>query len=273
MMQLGPVDRSTPRDRFYLGAGHYHVRHGRMASLSPYQDLLIPTKNVACKIGLEMEFERPRRPLELRRRDRRREWSADASDIEVQFWGVRGSIACPDPELARYGGNTSCVEVRCGDSLLILDAGTGLRGLGRSLVAGGEAVRADILLSHCHIDHIIGLPFFAPCHIPTTSLRLWAGHLSPLATALRQMMSEPLFPIGFESFKAAVELHDFCAGEVLTPAPGVTVRTASLNHPGGATGIASSMEQVRSPISPTPSTVRASSIARSGVFARGSASI
>jgi phosphoribosyl 1,2-cyclic phosphodiesterase len=207
-----------------------------MASLSPFQDLFDPTKNVACKIGMEMEFECPRRPLELRRSDRRREWSADASDMEVQFWGVRGSIACPDPELARYGGNTSCVEVRCGDSLLILDAGTGLRGLGRSLVAGGEAVRANILLSHCHIDHIIGLPFFAPCHIPTTSLRLWAGHLSPLATALRQMMSEPLFPIGFESFKAAVELHDFCVGDVLTPAPGVTVRTAALNHPGGATG-------------------------------------
>jgi phosphoribosyl 1,2-cyclic phosphodiesterase len=184
---------------------------------------------------MEMGFERPRRLLELRRGD----LSADVSDMEVRFWGVRGSIACPGPELARYGGNTSCVEVRCGDSLLILDAGTGLRGLGRSLVAAGEAVRANILLSHCHIDHIIGLPFFAPCHIPTTSLRLWAGHLSPcttLATALRQMMSEPLFPIGFESFKAAVQLHDFCAGEVLTPIPGVTVRTAPLNHPGGATG-------------------------------------
>jgi phosphoribosyl 1,2-cyclic phosphodiesterase len=171
-----------------------------------------------------MGFEYPERPLEPWRGG----WSADVSDMQVRFWGVRGSIACPDPELDRYGGNTSCVEVRCGDSLLVLDAGTGLRGLGRSLVAGGEAVRANILLSHCHIDHIIGLPFFAPCHIPTTSLRLWAGHLSPratLATALRQMMSEPLFPIGLESFKAAVELHDFCAGEVLTPAPGVTVRT------------------------------------------------
>src|ERR1700686_2943201 len=86
------------------------------------------------------------------------------SGMTVQFWGVRGSLACPEPEVARYGGNTSCVEVRCGDRLLIFDAGTGLRPLGNTLVESASPIEADIFLSHCHLDHISGLPFFAPCY-------------------------------------------------------------------------------------------------------------
>jgi len=161
------------------------------------------------------------------------------SDIQVHFWGVRGSIACPDRGVARYGGNTSCVEVRCGDSLLIFDAGTGLRCFGKALARSGKAVDADIFFSHCHIDHVCGLPFFAPVYSPTNRLRLWAGSLpSPggLAAALGQLMSNPLFPTNLDSFKASLAFRDFCAGDVLTPRPGVTVRTAPLNHPGGATG-------------------------------------
>jgi phosphoribosyl 1,2-cyclic phosphodiesterase len=154
----------------------------------------------------------------------------------VKFWGVRGSIATPGAETARYGGNTSCVEVRCGGSLLILDAGTGLRELGKALA---PAVDADILLSHCHIDHLSGLPFFAPCYSPASSIRLWAGNLLPdyrLAEVVSLMMTAPLFPIGYDVFKAKLEFRDFSAGEVLVPAEGVVVRTLRLNHPHGATG-------------------------------------
>jgi phosphoribosyl 1,2-cyclic phosphodiesterase len=159
--------------------------------------------------------------------------------MHVQFWGVRGSIACPEQEVFRYGGNTSCVEVRCGDHLLIFDGGTGLRQLGKRLVENGSTVEADIFYTHCHFDHICGLPFFAPCYRPGTRLRLWAGNLRPpegIAEALRQMMSDPLFPTGFDSFKAEVAFNDFRAGEVLAPFPSVRVSTALLNHPGGSTG-------------------------------------
>jgi phosphoribosyl 1,2-cyclic phosphodiesterase len=160
-------------------------------------------------------------------------------EFSVRFWGVRGSLACPDQATSRYGGNTACVEVRCADRLLIFDGGTGLRPLGKALVASGEAVDADILFSHCHIDHILGLPFFAPCYRPTTQLRLWAGNLLPefhMEQILRRMMASPLFPIGFGALKASIEFHDFRAGEVLRPHHELTLRTAPLNHPGRATG-------------------------------------
>jgi len=164
-------------------------------------------------------------------------WRAK-SGISVRFWGVRGSLACPQPELARYGGNTSCVEMRCGDRLLVFDAGTGLRALGALVEAGGPT-DADIFFSHFHIDHVYGLPFFAPIYEPATRLRLWGGNLLParrIEQAIGQMMSEPLFPIGLDAFKAGIEFHDFHAGDVLKPHPGVVLRTAPLNHPGGATG-------------------------------------
>jgi phosphoribosyl 1,2-cyclic phosphodiesterase len=161
------------------------------------------------------------------------------TDFLVRFWGVRGSIACPEPGTARHGGNTACVEVRCGDRLLIFDAGTGIRPLGKTLAGSGTATRADIFLSHFHLDHIIGLPFFVPCYEPAAVLRLWAGSLLPgfrIEQILRRMMAEPLFPIGFDALEAQIEFHDFRAGDVLQPHPDVTIRTAPLKHPGRATG-------------------------------------
>ena len=160
--------------------------------------------------------------------------------MSVRFWGVRGTVPCASSATARYGGNTSCVEVRCGDHLIILDAGTGIRPLGRSLTNGSmSAVDADILLSHCHIDHINGLPFFTPAFAPGNHLRLWAGHLATpcsLENALRKLISPPLFPVDVEVLKADIKYCDFKSGEVLRPREDVVVRTAPLDHPNGATG-------------------------------------
>jgi phosphoribosyl 1,2-cyclic phosphodiesterase len=161
------------------------------------------------------------------------------SSMLIRFWGVRGSIPCPGPGTARYGGNTPCVEMRCGDHVLIFDAGTGLRDLGQVLMEEGAARDTDIFFSHCHLDHFIGLPFFEPLSREGQRLHLWAGHLKPavgIGDAVRQLMSFPLFPVGIESFPATIEFHDFCGGESLTPRPGVTLRTIPLGHPGGATG-------------------------------------
>ena len=159
--------------------------------------------------------------------------------IHVKFWGVRGSIACPGPETARYGGNTPCIEVRCGKHQIILDGGTGLRPLGNALSGAGLVLDADLFLTHCHLDHVAGLPFFSPLFAPQHTLRMWAGNLIPkfcLEKTLRTMMSPPLFPIEVESFKAAIAYHDFTPGAVLQPHQGLVIHTAALNHPGGAVG-------------------------------------
>lgn len=157
----------------------------------------------------------------------------------VTFWGVRGSLACPGPNTVRYGGNTSCVEVRCGNELLIFDAGTGLRALGAGLATNGDPLDADLFFSHTHLDHIVGLPFFAPLYQPKNNVRLWAGHLKPkygLEEVICAMMKAPLFPVPPAMFGADPHYHDFVCGETLEPKPGVIVKTARLNHPDGATG-------------------------------------
>jgi phosphoribosyl 1,2-cyclic phosphodiesterase len=163
---------------------------------------------------------------------------AENSEFMVRFWGVRGSIACPGDSHRRYGGNTSCLEVRCGEHLLVFDAGTGLRLLGEHL-GGRKAHSGDLFLTHTHLDHVVGLPFFGPLYSPDTRFRLWAGHLLPELTlhdALSHLMMAPLFPVPPEVFAGNITFHDFRAGETLEPQPGVSLRTAPLNHPNNATG-------------------------------------
>lgn len=161
-----------------------------------------------------------------------------AGAFSVRFWGVRGSIACSGPRTARYGGNTSCVEVRCGGRMLMFDAGTGLRYLGNSLADTGP-LDADLFLTHTHFDHVCGLPFFRPFFQPQNRFRLWAGHLAEgmtLRRVLGEFMMSPLFPVPPQVFRARMEYREFRAGETLRPAPEIAVRTATLNHPDGATG-------------------------------------
>ena len=161
----------------------------------------------------------------------------DKAPFTVRFWGVRGSIACSGPRTARYGGNTSSVEVRCGERLLMFDAGTGMRYLGKTLDTG--RLDTDVFFTHTHFDHVCGLPFFRPMVQPQNRFRLWSGHLSGTMTlkrVLAEFMMAPLFPVPPEVFRSTLEYRDFRGGEALSVGDGISLRTAVLNHPDGATG-------------------------------------
>ena len=129
--------------------------------------------------------------------------------MEVTLWGTRGSLAAPGPETIRYGGNTSCVEVRGeGAALLILDAGTGIQRLGATL--RGTEARIDLLLTHLHMDHIQGLGFFEPLYEPGREIHVW-GPPSPtldLRSRLARYLSPPLFPVRLRDLPCRLTLHN-----------------------------------------------------------------
>ena len=194
--------------------------------------------------------------------------------MKIRFWGVRGSLATPLPnaslkekittslELAvqaglsdkkavdaffetlpahirqTAGGNTTCVEIRAGDTCLIMDAGTGLRPLGVELMrrAGDQPVAVHIMISHTHWDHICGLPFFIPAFVPTNAVTVYGSHPN-LEGRLRHQQDYEFFPVPLAPAVKFVQLE---RGEGLTPAAfdigPVAVETIPLNHPGGCYG-------------------------------------
>ncbi|MFT5433352.1 MAG: phosphoribosyl 1,2-cyclic phosphodiesterase [Myxococcota bacterium] len=162
--------------------------------------------------------------------------NAAADRFIVRFWGVRGSIPTPGPATARYGGNTTCIEVRCGSQIFIIDLGSGMRPLGDALIASGQPLAATILVTHLHWDHVQGFPFFGPAFFPSGRFSMHCEHRADtsLPTVLNAQMSEPMFPIGLDSMNADFTFHEFQRNDTLEFGD-VVVRTAPLNHPGGAT--------------------------------------
>jgi len=157
--------------------------------------------------------------------------------VKVRFWGTRGSIPTPGPLTVRYGGNTACVEVRDSTgSLLILDAGTGLRELGTALMNGGGArpFSVDLLLSHLHWDHIQGIPFFRPAYDPKSSLRIRGPKQSRTMRELLGLgMDDPFFPVDIDDLPAQLsvgELQDGSDEQIGR----FRVRAASIFHPAPA---------------------------------------
>lgn len=160
------------------------------------------------------------------------------SGFQVEFWGVRGGIACPGRETVRYGGNTACIEITCGDRRLIFDAGTGIRALGAALIKQSP-VSADIFFSRTSFERICGIPFFAAGYHPANSFRFWGHHHldnEGVRDALVNLMSDPVFPVPIEIMGATLEFSDFNTGETLHPADGITIITAALNKSIKVTG-------------------------------------
>ncbi|WP_374466870.1 MBL fold metallo-hydrolase [Ferrovibrio sp.] len=158
--------------------------------------------------------------------------------FKVKFWGVRGSIATPSPRHIGFGGNTSCVELKIGNRVIILDAGTGIRNLGHWLLRR-NVTRGDLFLSHTHWDHINGFPFFSPAFKADRHFTIHAGHLidkGGIGRVLASQMQQPFFPVPLEKMGASIDNVDFRAGDSFKLGGNIKVRTAPLNHPDGATG-------------------------------------
>jgi phosphoribosyl 1,2-cyclic phosphodiesterase len=152
--------------------------------------------------------------------------------LEVTCWGTRGSIPSPGATTVRYGGNTSCLEVRLpGGRRYVFDAGTGIRGLGRRLAEEEGPITADVFLTHFHWDHIQGMPFFAPLHDPRTRLRIHAAQQGEMGVRelFTAQMSPTFFPVPFEALGATLEFvqHD---GRVWVD-EGVEVAAMRVRHP------------------------------------------
>jgi phosphoribosyl 1,2-cyclic phosphodiesterase len=158
--------------------------------------------------------------------------------LQLKFWGVRGSIPTPGPSTVEYGGNTSCLELRAGGQIIILDAGTGLRLLGRELQAeyGEHPMELTLLLTHTHWDHIQGLPFFMPVYKPQNHLRIlgYEGARNGLSSVLTSQMESPFFPINLNEVPANVRIEEL--KEMRFSLGPVQVQAFAAFHPGTCVG-------------------------------------
>lgn len=157
--------------------------------------------------------------------------------LRIKFWGTRGSIATPGPRTTRYGGNTSCTEVRYGEHIIILDAGTGLREMGISLLTefGKKPIRAHIFVGHTHWDHIQGFPFFTPAYMPGNEFTLYSMRETgkPLERVFRGQMDDAYFPVQISDMQSRLHFVELQDAVKIGP---ITVKFHYLNHPGNAIG-------------------------------------
>ena len=158
--------------------------------------------------------------------------------MKLKFWGVRGSIPTPGIQYTKYGGNTSCVELSIGDRIIIFDMGSGLKGLGTSIIKR-KIKKFDILVSHFHYDHTCGLPFFEPAYKKGFQFTIRSAKLQTRKATrdvLKDQISSPSFPISIDNFSASIEYKNFEIKKNFLLSDEIKVKTINLNHPDGATG-------------------------------------
>ncbi len=164
--------------------------------------------------------------------------SVPASSTRLKFWGTRGSISVPGPGTLRYGGNTTCVEVRADDEIIVLDAGSGIRSLGIALEKEFQSrpIKLSLLITHAHWDHIQGLPFFAPAYEKKNEIcvRGYDGVDTSFGKIMAEPMKAPFFPIAMRELSARIDIKkltemEFSVGKV-------QVRARFVNHPGVCAG-------------------------------------
>jgi phosphoribosyl 1,2-cyclic phosphodiesterase/CheY-like chemotaxis protein len=209
------VDR---RSALEAGADEYLFKPVTWEQLSSTIDRLLP--------------EIPRRP-ELKSMSER-----ESVPARIRLWGVRGSIPVPGEGTVRYGGNTSCVEVRADGEIIILDAGSGIRLLGLALDKefGPRSMKLTLLISHTHWDHIQGLPFFSPAYDQKNLIRVlgYEGARAGLAKILASQMETPFFPVSLRQLPSHLAIEEL--KEMEFQVGNVEVRSKFANHPGVCVG-------------------------------------
>ena len=157
--------------------------------------------------------------------------------MKIRFWGVRGSIPCPGPDTVKYGGNTACIEVRFNglERIIILDAGSGIRGLAGFLMAHDlkrGPLNIELFLTHTHLDHILGFPFFVPLYVPQSKVKVY-GPVTFEEGSLQDVMGGQLsylyFPVRLDQLLSKIEYIDLAEG-VLDLGNGIALKTIYLNH-------------------------------------------
>ncbi|HJT79959.1 MAG TPA: response regulator [Chthoniobacterales bacterium] len=211
-----PVDRASALE---AGADEYLLKPITWEVLSDAVDRLlpaIPRAPTAAKLSEELGSVPPR----------------------LKVWGVRGSLPTPGPKTIRYGGNTSCVELRADGEIIVLDAGTGIHGLGLALnnEFGSETIKLTLLITHTHWDHIQGLPFFAPVYNAKNLIRIlgYEGARSGLANILAGQMETPFFPVSLRELPSHLAIEEL--KEMEFQIGKVRVQAKFVNHPGICAG-------------------------------------
>lgn len=161
------------------------------------------------------------------------------SIFKIKFWGTRGTRQVSSPDNVRFGSNTICVEVQCGDRILVFDAGSGIINFGADFEKRKTAKHFDLFFSHAHYDHVEGIPYLSPFYKIQYSASIWSGAVKGIVTCneiFDFLMMQPYFPVNIENFEADIDYNDIADFESLDLGDGIKIHTTRLNHPGGATG-------------------------------------
>ncbi len=164
--------------------------------------------------------------------------SVSSPSPRIKFWGTRGSIAVPSPDTLRYGGNTTCVELRADDEIIVLDAGSGIRPLGIALDREFQArpIRLSLLITHAHWDHIQGFPFFKPAYDSKNEIRIFGfdGAGATFREIMAEPMKSPFFPITMRELSAKMDINKL--NEMKFSLGKLDIHAAFVNHPGVCAG-------------------------------------